>query len=706
MATATTAEFMAAVRTNGCARAALAAARAGGWGWGDVCVCVWGGPRRPTSPPLSRSARAVALLDGGLVSASCLDEPDSGGDTALLTALRNCDGALVAALLRHGADPRRGSLAGRLPLVRACAAHDPGLLRSLVARGADPRASERVSGKTVLHTGAAAGAELAAAALELGCPVGAVDARGRTALFDALGGPAGGRADVLAVLLGAGADVNARDATGLTPLSAVLNDRELAPLAAPDPPLIETLVAAGADPRAVDVHGRSPLSGAVCGPWRPRSVAGGCDAARAAMVACLLRHGASARDAGPGGVPITHLAVASAGAATLRALLRGDADAQAVDGNGGTLAAAIAASHHPGAERNECVTELARALAEGGAGRRLDDSTPPPKPLVVPAPGAVAPGERDGAAVAVAAGAVGAGVARAIVVDLGSEQEEEEQGAAAGAARPGGPPPAPPVPAAATPTRVARGAGRAVGPPPPVEAQARGAAAAGAGPGPAVPHAAAAERPSPRAPADRVVPVVLLDGDSTDEADGGDGDDSSGMGYLGASRSPPTVTVSSAALSSPPSPPAGDDKPPVSRLGSRGHDGVPQAGPGLPAAAAALRSAGSMSDVLLATRQSMEEVDRRMRTLHTTIAPGARPIGQLAPPPPPPAADARPAAGDGAGLAPRRRSMKAVGGVVIAARARGKGVEGAAEGYLSWPDATSGVVSVAGSARACVRACM
>ena len=56
---------------------------------------------------------------------------------------------------------------------------------------------------------------------------------------------------VIEVLLEAGADVNAKDEDGLTPL-------HMAAQSNPTPAVIEALLEAGADPRATDSDGKTP----------------------------------------------------------------------------------------------------------------------------------------------------------------------------------------------------------------------------------------------------------------------------------------------------------------------------------------------------------------------------------------------------------------------------------------------------------------
>ena len=56
---------------------------------------------------------------------------------------------------------------------------------------------------------------------------------------------------MLEVLLKAGADVNAKDADGFTPLHWAAQSN-------PSPAVLEVLLKAGADPRAIDIAGKTP----------------------------------------------------------------------------------------------------------------------------------------------------------------------------------------------------------------------------------------------------------------------------------------------------------------------------------------------------------------------------------------------------------------------------------------------------------------
>jgi cytohesin len=102
-------------------------------------------------------------------------------------------------------------------------------------------------GNTPLHEAAAAGQPAAARALlQRGADVNAVNDSGATPLHKAIGSP-----EVAAVLLDGGADTNACDIRGRTPLNWSARY--------PQEPTIELLVAHGADLNSQDHHGETPM---------------------------------------------------------------------------------------------------------------------------------------------------------------------------------------------------------------------------------------------------------------------------------------------------------------------------------------------------------------------------------------------------------------------------------------------------------------
>ena len=194
-------------------------------------------------------ATVARLLDAGVE----VDAATRHGVTPLALASARGHAAVVAALLDAGADPNRASPQGETPLM---AAARTGVVDSVTA---------------LLRHGAGAG----------------VDARegwrGQTALMWAA---AEGHAAVVAPLVAAGADVDARSDGGFTPLAFAVRAGRV--------DTVEALVAAGADVDLALPDGASPLHLAVIN-------------AHYDVALRLLEHGADPRASEPGWTPLHQL---------------------------------------------------------------------------------------------------------------------------------------------------------------------------------------------------------------------------------------------------------------------------------------------------------------------------------------------------------------------------------------------------------------
>lgn len=129
-------------------------------------------------------------------------------------------------------------------LFRSVAANDAGAAAALIEQGADVNAVD-VLGRTPLYTAAFyKRPDLGKLLLAHGAKVDVRDTTGLTPLHAAV---LAGSADMITLLIGAGADVNTRSGTGKTPLhlAAATGQVELARL----------LIAAGADRSLKDNHG-------------------------------------------------------------------------------------------------------------------------------------------------------------------------------------------------------------------------------------------------------------------------------------------------------------------------------------------------------------------------------------------------------------------------------------------------------------------
>jgi hypothetical protein len=146
--------------------------------------------------------------------------------------------------------PDRAAGPAEETLDRTVADGDAEALRAALAAGADVRARTGEERRTALHAAAEAGhADLAAVLLDAGAAIDARDGSGRTALWRAAGR---GHLEVVRLLLLRGADAEAADfEANQTPLiQAVL---------ANEPGAVTELLSAGADPHATDADGLSAL---------------------------------------------------------------------------------------------------------------------------------------------------------------------------------------------------------------------------------------------------------------------------------------------------------------------------------------------------------------------------------------------------------------------------------------------------------------
>ena len=179
-----------------------------------------------------------------------------------------------------GGDPNAQDRYGRTP-VHDAAAYNPSTvaISALIAAGADPNARSD-NGETPLHTASyAAGARSLLAA---GCDVTVGDRNGRSPLHHAA---AYAREDeLLEVLIDAGADIDARDASEQTLLHRFAQDGVC------DRSIVKILVAHGADIDAQDHEGNTPLHLAIaaCTPWTESRIAAPLDASANARCANSL----------------------------------------------------------------------------------------------------------------------------------------------------------------------------------------------------------------------------------------------------------------------------------------------------------------------------------------------------------------------------------------------------------------------------------
>ena len=229
---------------------------------------------------------AVGVVAAALGWAGASPAQPADDATALHGPCTRGDRAAVVRLLDAGGEVDVATRHGVTPLALASAAGHGPLVEALLAAGADANRPSP-EGETPLMAAARTGAVDSVEALLRHGAVAGVDARegwrGQTALMWAA---AEGHAAVVAPLVAAGANPDARSDGGFTPLAFAVRAGHVAAVAA--------LLDAGADVNLALPDGTSPLHLAVIN-------------ARYDVAVQLLEHGADAAAAGPGWTPLHQL---------------------------------------------------------------------------------------------------------------------------------------------------------------------------------------------------------------------------------------------------------------------------------------------------------------------------------------------------------------------------------------------------------------
>lgn len=174
---------------------------------------------------------------------------DGEGNTPLHHAARSSDPGVAALLRDAGADIDPLNRDHASPLALACTAGNWRLARFLLERGATP---ELPGALPALHAAAGsdeddpAGVQLL---LKHRAKADARDPRGRSALHEAA---YAGHPEIIGILLGAGADIHARDGDQRTPFLEAARGGRM--------PALLALIEARPDARVVDAHGRHALT--------------------------------------------------------------------------------------------------------------------------------------------------------------------------------------------------------------------------------------------------------------------------------------------------------------------------------------------------------------------------------------------------------------------------------------------------------------
>ena len=219
-------------------------------------------------------AEMASLL---LARGAAVDARDVLGQTPLMLAAGNGPAGVVRLLLSAGADPNAADAAKAPALQAAVNGKNPDVVEALLLAGAKPAGKAAAE---MLHSAADAGrVEMIRALLRAGVKVDAPAYGRRTPLFSAAGRA---RVDAIRVLLESGADVNHREKDGGTALHAAAHvhartttyqDGEEIVDEGPPPEdvlaAVGALLDAGADVNAADESGFTPLGWAVAGANAP-----------------------------------------------------------------------------------------------------------------------------------------------------------------------------------------------------------------------------------------------------------------------------------------------------------------------------------------------------------------------------------------------------------------------------------------------------
>lgn len=188
---------------------------------------------------------------------------DAQGDSALLFAVDSGDIGAVRFLISKGVSIRERGQNGTTVLHRAASQADPEMIQYLIRAGAevnaqtrrDPNNNEEVFGETPLMFAVTANTEDLLPALHIlldaGADVSRRDSEGHTVLHYFAFGSSGGQ-KVCSLLLERGAQREARDRDGSTPLALAVQSGNLISA--------QALVRAGADPNARRKDGETPLT--------------------------------------------------------------------------------------------------------------------------------------------------------------------------------------------------------------------------------------------------------------------------------------------------------------------------------------------------------------------------------------------------------------------------------------------------------------
>lgn len=194
--------------------------------------------------------RGVLWPDAWNAYRSCLKSWDLDGRAraeieALLARVRRCDWEIVKTMLSSGADANAAWDSDSALHIAVHLPPDPREVGLLLAAGADIAVRDRSGSTPLLRAMQSGNPDVVGLLLAAGSDLRATNSAGETALHLAW------QPHTIRLLIEAGADANARDGNGFSPLSSSLPDRCAES--------IQLLISAGSDPLAVGAFDRTAL---------------------------------------------------------------------------------------------------------------------------------------------------------------------------------------------------------------------------------------------------------------------------------------------------------------------------------------------------------------------------------------------------------------------------------------------------------------
>lgn len=178
------------------------------------------------------------------------DVSKSSGQSPLLTAIRRRDIAMVTLLLDYNADPNQQNTSGISPLMEAAQSGNEKIIELLLERGANAALTDESGGNALHYAGAGITSTAIMRLVRGGADINAHDSLGRTPLISRLSEYNTG--DSALEMLKAGADPELPDRQGRTPVLLAVLYRKIN--------LLEELLKKKASPNVADKDmGRTPL---------------------------------------------------------------------------------------------------------------------------------------------------------------------------------------------------------------------------------------------------------------------------------------------------------------------------------------------------------------------------------------------------------------------------------------------------------------